>query len=406
MSEIIRPDFPLKSPLVKSGQFVERLCQSSGVASAFMRKFLWEVIAVVEDGLRRDGVVKIHNFGVFKLSWPEPKEGVDLFTGEKVMVSRRAQVIFQPAKNIRDLLNSSLPAIAAKPVSLQALIEKHIAPSSPPPVSGIEEPVPEEFDINEAIPAIVEDTEPAFVVAETLEEQKPVLALTKDERDRLRDASVRKRSSRFAWVAGSLAIFLLLLLFVFVGRISDQQVGTSPPVVSTAPSSTPIEKDNSFDGGLTTPTNGHTKTANGTIKPSSESPPFFAGATHRVAAGENLWGLSGAYYRDHYLWPNIYRVNTATITNPDILQIEQQLELPIQYGPPESLTPEDRRNVAEGYFLLYRYYKEAEPSLAPYALWAAVQYDAQIRIAHAPELSDDDLAFLKAHGVRQGLAEK
>jgi hypothetical protein len=133
--------------------------------------------------------------------------------------------------------------------------------------------------------------------------------------------------------------------------------------------------------------------------------PFFAGGAHRVVKGDNLWGLSGNYYRDHYLWPNIYRANTAAIKNPDVLELDQQLEVPMLYGPPEKLTPEDRRNLAAGYFLLYRYYKTNDPALAPFALWAAVRYDARIKKDFAAELSDDDLAFLQAHNVRQ-IAER
>jgi hypothetical protein len=70
------------------------------------------------------------------------------------------------------------------------------------------------------------------------------------------------------------------------------------------------------------------------------------------------------------------------------------------------LTETDRRHLAEGYFLLYRYYKENASSLAPYALWAAVRYDARIQIEHIAELGDDDLAFLQAHAVQRQVVER
>jgi hypothetical protein len=198
-----------------------------------------------------------------------------------------------------------------------------------------------------------------------------------------------------------LAALLLLLLFVFVGRISERIPSSS---VNTAPSATspptPRAEQPSPTDGIGATANGHAQPVNHVRKPSTEATPFFAGGSHRVVAGDNLWDLSGAYYRDHYLWPNIYRVNTGTISDPNILQIAQELDLPALYGPPENLTPADRRNMAEGYFLLYRYYKDHDPSLAPYALWAAVRYDSQIKTDHLAELSEDDLAFLGAHGVR------
>jgi len=70
------------------------------------------------------------------------------------------------------------------------------------------------------------------------------------------------------------------------------------------------------------------------------------------------------------------------------------------------LTAEDRRNLAEGYFLLYRYYKTNDPALAPFALWAAVRYEARIKKDYAAELSEDDWAFLQAHTVPRQVAER
>jgi hypothetical protein len=141
------------------------------------------------------------------------------------------------------------------------------------------------------------------------------------------------------------------------------------------------------------------------VNTASESPAPFCRRRHRVAIGDNLWGLSGAYYRDHYLWPNIYRANTAKI------KIRRAATRPGArtagvVGPPEKLTAADRRHLAEGYFLFYRYYKENASSVAPYALWAAVRYDVRIQIEHMAELGDDDLAFLQAHAVRRQMAER
>jgi nucleoid DNA-binding protein/nucleoid-associated protein YgaU len=400
-------------------QLVERLVQIGGAEPVLMRDFLRETLSLVEEGLLRDGVVRIHNFGTFRLRWTDRREGINPRTGEKMMISGRARVVFQPVKGLRELVNlnyrPSTPALAketAAPVALP--MAKPVVPKSPPMVPArveplIEEPVQEEIEVGEMFTETASDKTPTFVFAETVEAPKPAFLLTKYERDRLGYASPRPRSRRFAWFAGSLAVLLLLLL-VFVGRISDKQARTSHPVAGTAPPSTPaqtpIAESPSAADGINPTTNGRTQLANGATKPSTKSAPFFVGGTHQVVAGDNLWNLSGNYYRDHYLWPNIYRANKASINDPDILEIEQQLDLPVLYGPPENLTPADRRNLAEGYFLLYRYYKRTEPHLAPYALWAAVRYDFRVKTEYAAELSEDDLAFLSAHGVRRAMAER
>jgi nucleoid-associated protein YgaU len=323
-------------------------------------------------------------------------------------------------------------------ISLQALLEKHLRISAPPVAPTLEKAAPD-FDIVETFPEMLATTVPAFVFAESETEKElapeelklgeavpdpasdrpPAFTLDEIEKETAiaflkikgqpespRSAVPRLRSRRFAWYASAAAVFLLLLLFVLSGRISEKSESIAFFVADTV--STPIEvaEQASPQNDINGTSVGQPKAAEALSKPSYESAAFFAGGTHRVAAGDNLWGISGTYYRDHYLWPNIYRVNIATIQNPDILQIDQSLEVPALYGPPDKLTEADRRHLAEGYFLLYRYYKENASSLAPYALWAAVQYDAAIKSEHATELSEDDLAFLQAHGVRRALAER
>jgi nucleoid DNA-binding protein len=434
---IIRSDRPSLPLANESGPLAERLAHAGGVKPAFMRKFIKEVIAVIEEGLLRDGEVKIHNFGAFRLSWPKALPGGNAKTGKAAAPADRPQVIFQPSKHLRELVNLSLGSTIppGSRISLQALLEKHLRLSAPPVAPMFEEPAPE-FDIvetfpmtssstfviaegsaekepatedlklGEAIPELASDKSPAFTFAETQKEPASTFSKIEEEFEPPRPAVSPRRSSRFAWYASAAAVFLLLLLFLLSGRISEQSESASFFGADTVSTPAKVAEQASLPNGINGTSVEQPKAAEAPSKPSYESAAFFAGGTHRVAVGDNLWRISGTYYRDHYLWPNIYRVNTATILNPDILQIDQSLDVPVLYGPPEKLTAADRRNLAEGYFLLYRYYKENESSLAPYALWAAVQYDAQIKIDRAVELSEDDLAFLQAHGVRRALAER
>ncbi|MCI0699449.1 HU family DNA-binding protein [candidate division KSB1 bacterium] len=437
---ILRSNHPSPLSPKEAGPLAERLAHAGGARPVFMRKFIKEVIAVIEEGLLRDGEVRIHNFGTFRLSQPKAPAGMNAKLGKAITPAERTQVVFQPSKHLRGLVNLSLGSTVppGSRISLQALLEKHLRFSAPLVAPNIEAPSPEfdivktfpkvyttpapaftlvegetdkkftaeELKLGEGVPEPASDRPPAFTLAEIEKETAIAFLKIKGQPEPPRPAVPRRRSRRFAWYASAAAVFLLLLLFLLTGRISEQSESGSFFGADTA--STPTEM-----AGLASPQNGvngssaeRTKPDEGLIKPSYESAAFFAGGTHRVAGGDNLWEISGTYYRDHYLWPNIYRVNTATMPNPDILQIDQLLEVPALHGPPEKLTAADRRNLAEGYFLLYRYYKGNASSLAPYALWAAVQYDAAIKTEHATELSEDDLAFLHAHGVRRALAER
>jgi nucleoid-associated protein YgaU len=405
-----------------------------------MQKFIRELIAVIEEGLLRDGEVKIHNFGSFRLSWPQAPAEITAKIGKAMASPDRPQVIFQPSKHLQKLVNLSLGSTipSGSRISLQALLEKHLQFSASSIAPRHEEPVPEfdivetfpemlttpapvftfaesetekelvaeELKLGEAVPEPVSDRPPAFTIAEIEKETAIAFLKIKGQPEPPRSAVPRRRSRRFAWYASAGAVFLLLLLFVLSGRISEQSENISFFVADTVSTPAEVAEHVSPPNGINGTLVGQTKVSEVPSKPAYESAAFFAGGTHRVAVGDNLWGISGTYYRDHYLWPNIYRANTATIPNPDVVQIDQSLAVPALYGPPEKLTEVDRRHLAEGYFLLYRYYKESASSLAPYALWAAVQYDVQVKTEHAAELSEDDLAFLQAHGVKRALAER
>jgi len=347
----------------------------------FLRAFVQETLALIEAGLRRDGVVRLHEFGTFQLKWVNERRGRNPQTGAPLVIPGQYRVTFKPASKIENRLNrryahlkpelvETPPSSSTKPTNAAAsksavdhqltkdFIPIFIRPPYPPAANRLR------FDF-------VEEEENGYEEIE-VGELEEVLA---PRPANFEAEPSRNPAKRVRWYGS----FLMLLLFMLLAFTTPIHEDKSKPQTAQL-----VEvKHNAANGAMKEP----------------EKPPAFPGGSHLVAQGDNLWQLSGRYYIDHYLWPNIYRVNTAVVADPDVLEPQATLTLPVLYGPHDNLTPADRRNVAEGYFLVFDYYRQTQKHLAPFALWAAVRYDPKILDAHNDAITETELAFLKAHDV-------
>lgn len=72
--------------------------------SAFTKEFY----ALIEEALFRDGIVKIGGFGTFRLEEVQPRESVDVTTGNKIQIAGHKKVVFIPENSLAEMVNSPL----------------------------------------------------------------------------------------------------------------------------------------------------------------------------------------------------------------------------------------------------------------------------------------------------------
>lgn len=66
--------------------------------------------------------------------------------------------------------------------------------------------------------------------------------------------------------------------------------------------------------------------------------------SHTVVKGDTLWGISGMYLNDNFLWPLVWDINMDTISNPHLIFPDQVVLLP---GGATVMTPDTELTEAE-----------------------------------------------------------
>ena len=65
-----------------------------------------DIIEIIIEGLQENKLVKIHNFGTFKLKRKKSRLGRNPKTKEEVIISDRFVISFKPSKNILKFINN------------------------------------------------------------------------------------------------------------------------------------------------------------------------------------------------------------------------------------------------------------------------------------------------------------
>ena len=66
-----------------------------------------DIIEIIVEGLQKNKIVKIHNFGTFKLKNKKSRIGRNPNTKEEFVIKERNVISFKPSKNILNYINNN-----------------------------------------------------------------------------------------------------------------------------------------------------------------------------------------------------------------------------------------------------------------------------------------------------------
>ena len=86
-------------------EFVGQIAQQTGWTKKESDEVLKTFLSVITEGLETDEQVKIKGLGTFKRVWVEPRQSVNIKTGEKFEIAGHYKVSFAPEAELKDLIN-------------------------------------------------------------------------------------------------------------------------------------------------------------------------------------------------------------------------------------------------------------------------------------------------------------
>ena len=66
-----------------------------------------DIVEIIVKGLENNHIVKIHNFGTFKLKRKNSRIGRNPKTKEEIMITERNVITFKPSKRVLEFINNS-----------------------------------------------------------------------------------------------------------------------------------------------------------------------------------------------------------------------------------------------------------------------------------------------------------
>lgn len=350
----------------------KQLSARTGIAENRVGEFLEALFASISEGLNVDKHTKITGLGTFRLQRINPRESVNVQTGERITIEGYNKVNFVPEIILRDriagedepLIVPNIPTQSTPIDPLQKLgeqaeeikdilaelnsignVETEDTPETDEAVEAVEvvetvetvEAVEEPVQVEEPTPIEepVQQEEPAPVIEKEPEEEPEEEPEKEPEKEPEREVIIIKEKHPFQpWkVAGiTIVIFCLLLIcgyfflrYKIIHLADDLNNSDNIELTEPAPAENSLESVEALET-VQTPKQ-ETATATTPLPAwSAENTEYLTTAT--LTEGSRLSWLSRKYYGAPEFWVYIYLANQKRIINPNKIGVGTRLRIP------------------------------------------------------------------------------
>lgn len=344
-------------------------------SNAETERYLKALVDVINEGLERDGEVRIAKWGKFQLKWMDERPGYNPQTGERMTIPGHYRVTFSAYKPLREAVNEPYSHLEPKLLGGQETQDTAESGKSQSKTTTRESTPQESVAASEVISAERNKSEPAT--------KRSVAA-----------HRTQQRPERNRWI---LPLMLLLLVLIaasgyWIWRSPSQSTPGIAQKEQPALTHNTSTADQNAEGNQQQATK-----APSNKKTSSKKDASPENTTYTVKNNDNLWGIAQDKLNDAYLWPWIYQKNDDVIPDPDTIYAGLQLDLPRPEGEAGNYSKSDSAAIARAYIQTYRYFNKHHSPRARYYLWAAHHYDKDIIKRVDIPVDQGDLAFVQSN---------
>jgi nucleoid DNA-binding protein len=163
---------------ISTSDLASLLAQATGKDAEQSEKFIREFIAIVDEGLFADRLVRVNSIGTFKVIQVEKRESIDVNTKERILIPEHFKLSFLPDKEMRTIVNKPFEAFDTVQIedgtdleSLRTIQDREIDDDADEP--DTDEIIPETLPIREESPT-------KEIAQEANEEDRPTVIIKED----------------------------------------------------------------------------------------------------------------------------------------------------------------------------------------------------------------------------------
>jgi len=129
---------------------------------------------------------------------------------------------------------------------------------------------------------------------------------------------------------------------------------------------------------------------------------------HIVVGGESFSLISGMYWDDIFLWPDLYIHNHLKSEDPDLIYPDEIIDIYNRLGHGNNFSTQEKKLILDAYIEVYNRYKSIGPEKNHSAwtlLWCAAKYDHNFLEKYSDKIDPEDKAAAQRYIDEEGFLD-